>query len=405
MSWSVPGALGLVCPRYGLEVLGGAETVVRQLAERLQSKGYEVEVCTTCAVDHYSWDNYHPEGTSDVNGITVRRFEVQKGSGKYRGRIGSRITAGIPTSFEEQELWLNDGFRSAGLFHWMMQQHQRYHTILLTPYMFWTTYACSQVAPEKNVLRPCLHDETFARLDIYRPMFRDCRGIVFNSQPEADTALRLFELPKRWEVAGEGVEIPESFNPQRFRQKFGIEFPYLAYTGRREWGKNVDILLEMFQSYLATHSGSDLCMVLMGRGEVHVPPSIADRVIDLGFVSDEDKADAMAGALAVCQPSLWESFSRLIMDAWLAETPVLGFGGCDVTAYHINRCEGGLIYMDEVEFELALDLLVQNRGLRETMGRNGKAYVLSNYRWEDVIGKFVGSIDSWAAESLGAMAR
>src|ERR1700694_884466 len=67
--------LSFVTPRYGTEVIGGAETAARMLAERLCLRpDWEVEVLTSCAMDHLTWENTVPEGTSTVNGVTVRRF-------------------------------------------------------------------------------------------------------------------------------------------------------------------------------------------------------------------------------------------------------------------------------------------------------------------------------------------
>ena len=45
--------------------------------------------------------------------------------------------------------------------------------------------------------------------------------------------------------------------------------------------------------------------------------------IDLGQLTDRDKDDAFAAAAAYVQPSAMESFSRTVMEAWLAGTPVI----------------------------------------------------------------------------------
>ena len=67
--------LAFVTPRYGTEVIGGAETAARMLAERLcRRPGWEVEILTSCALDHLTWENTEPAGTSVLNGVTVHRF-------------------------------------------------------------------------------------------------------------------------------------------------------------------------------------------------------------------------------------------------------------------------------------------------------------------------------------------
>src|SRR5664280_995140 len=67
--------LVFVTPRYGTEVIGGAETAARMVAERLCLRpDWEVEVLTSCALDHLTWENTEPAGTSVLNGVTVHRF-------------------------------------------------------------------------------------------------------------------------------------------------------------------------------------------------------------------------------------------------------------------------------------------------------------------------------------------
>ena len=55
--------LSFVTPRYGTEVIGGAETAARMLAERLCLRpDWEVEVLTSCAMDHLTWENTDQRG-------------------------------------------------------------------------------------------------------------------------------------------------------------------------------------------------------------------------------------------------------------------------------------------------------------------------------------------------------
>ena len=52
-----------VVPRFGEAVVGGAETLVRELATRALPNGWTSEVATTCAVDHETWENAVSPGT------------------------------------------------------------------------------------------------------------------------------------------------------------------------------------------------------------------------------------------------------------------------------------------------------------------------------------------------------
>ena len=69
-----------VTPRYGEEVIGGAELGARMLAERLvDALGWPVEVFTTCALDARTWADEYPPGDAEVNGVTVHRIRSRAG--------------------------------------------------------------------------------------------------------------------------------------------------------------------------------------------------------------------------------------------------------------------------------------------------------------------------------------
>ena len=116
----------------------------------------------------------------------------------------------------------------------------------------------------------------------------------------------------------------------------------LLYAGRREEGKGWPVLLDAFAAAVAR--GADLDLVTMGVGEVVAPTEVAGRVHDLGFLPDGEAADAFAAAAAYVQPSRNESFSRTVMEAWLAGTPVLANAESAVVAWHCERSGAGITW-------------------------------------------------------------
>jgi glycosyltransferase involved in cell wall biosynthesis len=178
-------------------------------------------------------------------------------------------------------------------------------------------------------------------------MFEVC-GVIFNSPPEAALAHRLYDLGDHPSgVVGPGFELsppPASRIAQAFRRRHRLEGPLLLYLGRKERGKNVHLLIKYALRYRATHR-KDLTLVLAGDGPVGLPPG-TEGVRDLGYLEPEDKAAAYAAATVVCQPSWNESFSIVLMEAWLAGTPVLVHTRCPVTTHHVRAAEGGQPFDD-----------------------------------------------------------
>ena len=68
--------IGFVPPRYGSEVVGGAEAVMAEAAHGLAKRGHKVEIITTCAIDHYTWRNEYSPGLDMSGEVPVRRFKA-----------------------------------------------------------------------------------------------------------------------------------------------------------------------------------------------------------------------------------------------------------------------------------------------------------------------------------------
>ena len=169
----------------------------------------------------------------------------------------------------------------------------------------------------------------------------------------------------------------------------GVLDPFILYAGRKAPEKNTPLLVEYFARYKLTHPASPLTLVLIGPGGVRIPGRLSTDILDLGFVSPQEKADAYAGALALCQPSLLESFSLVMMEAWLAGTPALVHGRCRVTRDHCLASNGGLYFEDYFEFVEAMEALAGDAALRGRMAAAGRAYVLANYTWDRVTDNYL----------------
>ena len=65
-----------VIQRYGDKIVGGSESACRHFAERLVSRGHEVQVLTSCAHDYVDWADEYSAGTEVINGVTIHRFPV-----------------------------------------------------------------------------------------------------------------------------------------------------------------------------------------------------------------------------------------------------------------------------------------------------------------------------------------
>jgi glycosyltransferase involved in cell wall biosynthesis len=388
--------VAFVVPRYGAGIVGGAETLTRGLASHLAAAGPRVEVLTTCARDHLTWKNTLRPGAAREDGVTVHRFPVGPRNERRFGWLQKRILMGGRLTADDELRWAQESVTSPDLDAHLVRHRADYDVVCFVPYLFGTTLGGVHLVPERAALIPCLHDEPFAYLGVVRTMIEACRGFIFNSAPEAALARKLYDIGDRPSgVVGLGFDPPRATDPAGFRRRHRLEGPFLLYLGRKEVGKNVHLLIEYVRRYRATHRHR-LTLVLAGDGPVTAPPD-ADGVRDLGYLEPADKAAAYAAATVVCQPSVNESFSIVLMEAWLAGTPVLVHAGCPVTTHHVFQADGGLAFGDFYEFAEALTRLLEDAPLRARLAAQGRRYVETEYAWPPVTARLRDTLEKLSA--------
>jgi len=364
--------------------VGGAETLLRKLAEYLVSAGWEVDYLTTCARNHFTWENEIATGMRNVAGITVHYFPVDSNRDLNSFiEIQNRISRSGEVSFDEELVWHRNNVNSQALYQHLRDEGRQYDKIIMGPYLFALVYFASQIHPDRTLLLPCLHDECFAYLKSIRDMFLSVAGWIFNAEPECDLAKRLYGIDaSQAHVVGMGID-DFTVQPDAFLARHCLTAPYIVYSGRREPLKGTPLLLDYLDIF-RERTGLDINLILTGSGPYTPPTRLSPHIIDLGFVTEQEKHDAMAGAVAFCHPSVNESFSIVILESWLAGTPVLVHAGGDVMPFHCRRSKGGLWFHNYPEFEEGLFLLVSRPDVRKAMGKSGGQYVRREYSWSAV---------------------
>ena len=394
-----------VTPWYGPDIPGGAEAEARRTAQNLAASGVQVQVLTTCLAGLGSdWDHDHyPPGLSEEEGVRVRRFATAKRDGEVFHQLNSTIMAHEGVTPEEEHDFLANMVYSPDLLEYIAA-HPEDGPFFFIPYLFTSSIWGPLVHPSRSVIIPCLHDEGYARLPGVRKAFESARAIVFHVPAERDLAASLYDLNQTEPlILGEGVDTDWSGDPQRFRERFGITDPFILYAGRKDAGKNVPLLAQFFMRYKKERpQAAGLKLVMIGNLPAPIPPGGEKEIIDLGFVSKQEKYDAYAAAAILAQPSMMESFSLVIMESWLAGVPVLVHSGCAVTKEHAEKSGAGLHFADYAHFAAELDLLLGDADLRRRMGAAGREYVLGNYSWPVVTEKFRALIQRLSNEEIPA---
>jgi glycosyltransferase involved in cell wall biosynthesis len=411
--------LAFIIQRYGTEVLGGAEQLCRLVAERLAGQ-HDVEVLTTCARDYVTWKNEYQEGPDRVRGVTVRRFANSRTReiatfNKYSDWIFSH-----PHGRAEEMEWLKlQGPWCPALGDYIRRHHQQYDVLVFFTYLYAPTVLGLEIAPSRSILVSTAHDEPAIRLGIFKEVFARPAAICYLTEGERRFVQHQFpDRPLLEELVGVGVDlpppqpyprlqpVPENDSPATltddsesvtqefpshllargavFRRRHRMDGPIVLYGGRIDPGKGCEELLEYFSTYVK--EGGDGTLALMGVKLMALPEEPYVRFA--GLLSDQERLQALEAATVVVCPSPFESLSLLALEAMSVGTPVLVNARSQVLVEHCIRSNGGLYYADRDEFVECLKLLVGDTRLRNAIGRNGRDYVRTNYRWDVVLGKY-----------------
>lgn len=380
--------LGLLTPRYGLEVIGGTEHWLRSLSEHLVAdRGWEVEVHTTCAVSAETWANEYPSATTEINGVTVHRHLSAAGRNPAYLHLLPRLRRD-PGSFSEQEARRYVelvGPVCPGAVEAVTKPG--YDLVAVTPYLYWPTLRAVPRLGRRVIFHGAAHDEPELHLQLMPPVFAAVGGFAFNSFSERALVERTFpvaHLPSA--VIGHAVDAGTG-DPDEARRHLGLQpgERFVLCLGRVENSKGAGILAQMWQIYCRRHPEAPR---LVFAGPVH-DHLVTDRsIVIAGPVPDPVKWGALAGCDVLINPSAQESFSLVVLEAWLAGTPVVVNGRCGPTLELCRRSGGGIWFEEYADFEAGVERVLGDPQLRARLVQRGRRHTLDTFSWPRILDRY-----------------
>jgi glycosyltransferase involved in cell wall biosynthesis len=392
--------VAFVTPRYGPQVMGGAETAARQLAEHLIAEtGWEAEAYSTCALDPHTWADELEPGTSQINGVPVHRFASAHGRlPEFYGLDGRLRLAPQRATRDEGRRWVDtNGPVSPDLIEAVVESDA--DVIAFYPYLYHPTVAAIGKVRVPAVLHPAAHDEPALYLPVFRGTFGDADAFCFHTAAERLLVERTYLVAEKPQIVL-GLGVGESAGAGRpGGDVLGLgDRPYIVSVGRVDEHKGSKMLASYFATYKERHPGP-LALALVGPISVELDPH--PDIVITGAVDEADKGDIVRDALVAVSPSALESFSLVVLEAWVDRVPVVVNGACGPTREHCERSGGGLWFTSYREFEAALDRLVGDPALRTMLGDAGRAYVDRFYRWPVLIERYADFLTSVVARGRG----
>lgn len=381
--------IAFVVQRYGAEVSGGSEAHCRLVAEHLKDKA-EVLVLTTTARDYETWREHYPPGVGEVNGVRVERFPVLGTRDLERfSEESEAVFAARDRKPEDEARWILDqGPFAPALVDAIGERAADVDAFVFFTYLYYPTVMGLLRAGERGLLVPTAHDEAPFHFRVVQSAMRRAAGMIFNTEEER----ALIECAQGGPrgigiITGVGIEEPHGYSAARFRERTGIERPFLLYVGRISPAKGC---LQILDFHTAMRAAWPDCPDLVFIGKAEIDLAGRPGVHALGFVQDErDKFDALAAALALVNPSPMESLSMVLLEAWLAGTPTIANAACAALVGQSRRSKGGVWYHSYEEFEALVRLLAADAELRARLGHAGREFVRGHYHWDLINHKYL----------------
>ena len=380
--------LGLLSPRYGEEVVGGTEHWMRSLCEHLVgSRGWTVEAFTTCARSAETWADEYPPGVAELNGVTVRRYPSRSGRDPAYLHTYPRLqrdprSLSRPGADEYIRLVgpvCPDAVDAA--------VGSDCDLVAVTPYLYWPAVHAVPRLGRRTVFHGAAHDEPELYFPMMPEMFQAVGGFAYNSFAERELVERTFpvgHLPSA--VIGNAVNEGRG-DPASARRELGLDpgEPFALCLGRVETSKGTTALAEMWGLYRRRRPGAPRLVMF---GPVHDPPAATEGVILAGSRPEAVKWGALEACSFLVAPSAQESFSLVVIEAWLAGRPVLVNGRCGPTVEHCRRSGGGLWFDEYGDLEVAADRLFGDAVLRDVLGGRGAGYARRQFAWDAVLDRY-----------------
>ncbi len=384
---------------------GGAQRHVKEVSDRLVSRGHQVTILTTNAKD----DRNLIDGIEDalpkielIDGVSVFRLRASPGlfamglDGLVNLRGGYRLLSALLTAGGLEMLSLHP--RSLDFVRSIIRSDA---DLVASWNWYWPpayhVYLARRLRRFQLVGFPLFHtEERWVQRSVYDRMVAVSDALVVNTSHERDFILRRAPAARNVVVAGVGVD-PTQFarrqgNAFRTRHALGSG-PLIGFVGRMSPNKGVDKVVEAMGTVWDWNK--DVRLVLAGSRTNNFPrldtllhrlaPHERARVLMLPNFSEREKADLYDSLDVFVLPSIGESFGIAYLEAWMCHKPVIGSRIGSTSCVIEDGVDGMLVDPnDPSDIARAIIHLLADPHRRVQMGERGHAKAIEHFTWEKV---------------------
>ena len=380
--------IAIIVQRYGPDIIGGAETHARMIAERLAAtEKYNIEVMTTTSRT-MQWDDHFPVGVESINGVRIRRFRTESPRSPWfpylhqatKIKNNPYIARALPKKLVEafESTWYRtQGPFCPSLIEAIRNRREQFAKFIFFTYLYFPTAVGLPLVQKRSILVPTLHRETALHNLGTKRVFESAATIFANTAIEQKLILQLDpRFSKKTSVVGVGIEVPARIaNPPPPQTQYGL---YLGRVGR---AKGVHKLISAYRQ-LREKGRVDWDLYLVGERDedLDIPRTLG--IHFLGPVDETRKWLLIHQAAFIINPSIHESLSLTTLEALAAGRPVVLNGACPVFRSYTDNFSGVHLYNSDEGLPF-----VTNAAIATTCGdlERTRTDVLRRFSWSVVL--------------------
>lgn len=392
--------------------LGGGERYVRSLALSLRRYNHAVTILTSMAETESAFWLGSGDGSpqmEDDDGVIIIRCPVQKMPGGYPALMAWRklmvMLGALPTGttavLNRMAVRVPHIPQLTAVLHTLPRPHliHGFNLSWESPLMAGWQAAHQWRVP--FVVTPFAHFGGGGRRDRVamnntmphqRRLLNDADVVMTLTDVEAANLRRYGIQPGRFETIGGGLDaIPPLPELAAVTRRFGLTPPFVCFVGRASYDKGA---IHALQAVLAVNRNRKrpCTLVFIGQSAPELEQAL-DRLDNgertaarhLGRLSESDKHALLAAGEMLLLPSRTDSFGIVFLEAWAHGKPVIGADAGGIPGVVDDGLNGLLVPFGDVNaLAEAIERLLAEPQLRQTLGEHGRQKAATKYNWEQV---------------------
>ncbi len=389
-----------VVPIYLPGILPGCSKYIQDVSEILFKCGYQVTVLTADSITGRGWvdplfGKYASAKEERINGVRVKRLKTRWEITSALYLLGKIANGFLPRSTGNIISLLSAGPYLSGLDKEIKQEG--YEIIHVTAFPFglvWLVWKACKSLGMPYVCTPLIHfEDPRHKNPLLWSALRDATAVIACSNYEKERMIQLGVNPSKIHRIPMGIHLDEWENLQgeRFRLKYNLEGrKVILFAGTKNYNKGAIHLLQAIKKI--GQNTKDVVLVAMGLTTDEWKRKKANEVelnlVDLGYVSEQEKRDAFDACDLFVMPSRYDSFGIVYLEAWRCGKPVIGARVGAIPEVIEEGKDGLLVEFGNVD-QLASSILylLDHPALCKEMGERGREKVIEKFNWQKIVAK------------------